>query len=105
MTEPKSALVGLRMPPLTADRRIEPRIAPGADLSRLGRLAACLVALALPAIGIVAADTVHRVAAPGAMQAAASGSPSRRAAAYDGASRAGSPVRVALLTVERGARR
>ena len=69
----------------------------GADLSRLGRLAACLVALALPAFGIVAADTVRRVATPKAMQAAASGSPSEDAAVADGVSRAGDPVRETLL--------
>ncbi|MFK5595937.1 hypothetical protein ACFZ8E_02860 [Methylobacterium sp. HMF5984] len=97
MTEPKRILVGLRMPPLIADLRGARQIPAGADLSRLGRLAACLAALALPAIGVVAADRVHRVAVPGAMQAAAPGFPSRQAAAYDGASRAGNPVREALL--------
>ena len=105
MLEQKHALVGLPMPPLSQALRSDRRTATGADLSRLGRLAACLVAFALPAFGIVAADTVHRVATSGATQVAASGSPSRRAAAFDGASRAGSPVREALLTLDRDASR
>ena len=105
MLVPDHARVGPSMPPLNAARRSERRTATAADLARLGRLAACLVALALPTFGIVAADTVHRVATSGATQAAASGSPSGRAAAFDGVSRAGSPVRETLLTLDRDASR
>ncbi|TXN60180.1 hypothetical protein [Methylobacterium sp. WL6] len=106
MPEPKPALVCRPMPPLNATLRRDRRPPGGTTLSRLGRLAACLVALALPALGIAAADTVHRVATPGALQAAAPGSPSRAAAVLDGASRVGSPVREALLlTPDRDPRR
>ncbi|TXM91432.1 hypothetical protein FV219_21175 [Methylobacterium sp. WL122] len=101
MRETRHAFVGRPMAPLNAARRSERRTATAADLSRLGRIAACLVALALPTFGIVAADTAHRVAPSGATQAAASGSPSRRAAAFDGVSRAGSPVWETLLTLDR----
>ncbi len=106
MTEPKRALVCRSLPPLDAAPRMHRRPRAGADLLRLGRLAACLVAFALPAFGIVAADTVHRVATPKTTQAAASGSPSQDAAVADGASRTGFPVREALLiTSERNPRR
>ncbi|TXM98432.1 hypothetical protein FV222_14440 [Methylobacterium sp. WL103] len=101
MRDTRHAFVGRHMAPLNAARRSERGTATGPDLSRHGRLAACLVALALPTFAIVAAETAHRVAPSGATQAAASGSPSRRAAAFDGVSRAGSPVWETLLTLHR----
>ena len=95
MSEPRRILVAPSLPPLAATAHRAARLT--LDLSRLRRLAACLVALALPVIGITAADTVHRVGTPEAMQAAAPRSPSAGAAAADGASRTAPVVREARL--------
>ncbi|AWN34819.1 hypothetical protein DK427_02905 [Methylobacterium radiodurans] len=67
------------------------------DAARLARLALCLAALALPALGSVAADTVHRGVSPGTQQATALPTPSGRTAAPQ-ASRSVPVLREAALT-------
>ena len=86
MADATRILIGTALPPLTL---LPPTLAPHRSqsgrteghLPRLGRSACVLAALALPALGIAVADTVHRAGEPGTTQAAAPVDPSDRAAA------------------------
>lgn len=81
MADAARILIGTALPPLTlAPHRSGPVGAIGL-LPRLARSACVLAALALPALGIAVADTVHRAGGPGTTQAAAPVDPTDRAAA------------------------
>ncbi|MBP1180394.1 hypothetical protein JOE48_002358 [Methylobacterium sp. PvR107] len=72
---------------------------------RLGRIACVLAALALPAIGIAVADTVHRGNGSKAPQAAAPVSPSGGAAVSSGTvtpTRAHRAMRTAAIALRQG---
>ena len=64
MTAETRILVADAMPPLTLTPTSSCRGWQDNPLPRLGRLACVLAALALPALGIAAADTVHRSHGP-----------------------------------------
>lgn len=66
-----TALPPLALPPLTLPPHRSRSGRPEGHLPRLGRSACVLAALALLALGIAVADTVHRAGEPGTMQAAA----------------------------------
>lgn len=93
------------LPPLRIEELAVDRTHADNPMPRLGRIACVLAALALPALGITVADTVHRAGAPKASQAAAPVNPSDGAAAPK---RAPTPVRAlrtartALQTTGRG---
>lgn len=77
----------------------------GNPMPRLGRLVCVLAALALPAIGIAVADTVHRGNGSKAPQAAAPVTPSDGAAAPSGAvtpARATRSMRTAAISGQHG---
>lgn len=100
MTAETRILVADAMPPLTLTPTSSCRGWQDNPLPRLGRLACVLAALALPALGIAAADTVHRSHGPKAPQAAAPVIPSDGAAVPSGAvtpARALRAVRTAAL--------
>jgi hypothetical protein len=100
MTAKTRILVADAMPPLTLTATSACRSRQDDPLPRLGRLACVLAALALPALGIAAADTVHRRNGPKAPQAAAPVIPSDGAAVPSGAvtpARALRAVRTAAL--------
>lgn len=80
-------LIGTALPPLTLGAHRPRPGRPAGHLPRLGRTACVLAALALPALGIAVADTVHRAGEPGTMQAAALADPSGGAAAPSDLSR------------------
>ncbi|MCJ2049770.1 hypothetical protein [Methylobacterium sp. J-070] len=98
-------LVADALPPLTLAAPCPRRIARGQAMPRLGRILCVAAALALPALGIAVADTVHRVGASGAPQAAAPVVPSDGAAAPSGAvapARVLRIIRTAALPTRRG---
>lgn len=68
-------------PPLVLDPRCARRVRSPDPLPPLVRLCCALAALALPALGIALADTVHRADDPRATRAAALADPSGGAAA------------------------
>ena len=78
-------LITETLPPLTLPRTAPCRIRPSNPMPRLRRIACLLAALALPALGITVADTVHRVGEAKATQAAVPVSASDGAAAPRGA--------------------
>ncbi|MCJ2058591.1 hypothetical protein MKL09_18810 [Methylobacterium sp. J-048] len=80
-------LVAEALPPLTLPEATPHRSRPTDPMPRLRRIACLLTALALPALGIAAADTVHRVGETKASQAAAPVTPQDGAAAPSGARR------------------
>lgn len=73
--------VGHALPPLRVEELAVIRSCAANPLPRLGRILCVLAAFALPAFGIAAADTVHRVGGARASQAAAPVNPSDGAAA------------------------
>jgi len=77
-------LVAEALPPLTLSETTRHRSRPTDPMPRLRRIACLLTALALPALGIAVADTVHRVGETKASQAAAPVVPSDGAAAPSG---------------------
>ena len=81
MTVETRILVGEALPPLRIVDLDVRRSGQHAPMLRLGRIACVLAALALPALGIAVADTVHRVRETKASQAAAPVTPSDGAAA------------------------
>lgn len=93
------------LPPLRLASTSPCRSRQGNPLPRLGRLACVLAALALPALGIAVADTVHRGNGSKAPQAAAPVTPSDGAAAPTGAvmpARAERSMRTAALSARHG---
>lgn len=80
MTDATRTLTGTALPPLILSPR-RSRSVDAIGLPRLARSACVLAALALPALGIAAADTVHRAGGPGTAQAAAPVDPTDGAAA------------------------
>jgi hypothetical protein len=81
MTVETRILVAEALPPLTVAVPAASRARQTDPMPRLGRMACVLAALALPALGIAVADTVHRTATTKAPQAAAPVIPSDGAAA------------------------
>ncbi|MDP4004215.1 hypothetical protein [Methylobacterium sp. NEAU K] len=105
MTVETRRLMTEALPPLTLPTPVSRRSRQTNPLPRLRRIACVLAALALPAFGIAAADTVHRVGEAKASQAAAPVNPSDGAAAPSGGTtpvRARRAVRTATLDVSRG---
>ncbi|GJE49824.1 hypothetical protein GOFOIKOB_2864 [Methylobacterium tardum] len=84
MTMDPRRLVADALPPLTLTSASTCRSQQANPMPRLGRIACVLAALALPAIGIAVADTVHRGIGPKAPQAAAPVTPSDGAAVPSG---------------------
>ena len=98
-------LVGDALPPLTLPAESICRIRRAQPMPRLGRIACVLAALALPAIGIAVADTVHRGNGSKAPQAAAPVTPSDGAAVPSGTvtpTRALRAMRTATASVRHG---
>jgi hypothetical protein len=104
MTDDTRILVGDTLPPLRIGEITKGRTHKGHPMPRLGRIICVLAALALPAIGIAVADTVHRIGGTRASQAAAPVNPSDGAAAPQRAItpvRASKTARAAMRTTER----
>jgi hypothetical protein len=98
--DPRS-LVADALPPLTPSATSICRSLQANQIPRLGRIACVLVALALPAIGIAVADTVHRGDGSKAPQAAAPVTPSDGAAVPSGTvtpTRAHRAMRTAVIS-------
>ncbi|MCJ2087835.1 hypothetical protein MKK88_17870 [Methylobacterium sp. E-005] len=91
MTAETRIHVGNALPPLRIEDLAVNRSCTDNPMPRLGRILCVLAALALPAFGIAAADTVHRIGGTKASQAAAPVNPSDGAAAP---TRAVTPARV-----------
>lgn len=85
MTAKTRILVADAMPPLTLAPTSSSQCQQDNPLPQLGRMACVLAALALPVLGIAAADTVHRSNGTKAPQAAAPVIPSDGAAVPSGA--------------------
>lgn len=81
MTVDTRIQVGGALPPIRIEDLAVDRSRTNNPMPRLGRIACVLAALALPALGIAVADTVHRVRETRASQAAAPVNPSDGAAA------------------------
>lgn len=97
-------LVADAWPPLTHPSPSARRARRTDPLPRLRRIVCVVAALALPALGIAVADTVHRAGGPRASQAAAPVTPSDGAAAPRGAvvpARALRAVKTAALQARR----
>ncbi|AWN40914.1 hypothetical protein [Methylobacterium durans] len=84
------------LPPLHPPAATRSRIAPVFALAPVRRGLFCLVALALPVLGIGLADQVHRANRSGTPQAAAPLTPSRGAAALSLGPRSGGTTLVTL---------
>jgi hypothetical protein len=105
MTVDPRRLVADALPPLMLTSASTWRSQQANPMPRLGRIACVLAALALPAIGIAVADTVHRGNGPKAPQAAAPVTPSDGAAVPSGTvtpARALRAMRTAATSVRPG---
>ncbi|MCJ2088115.1 hypothetical protein MKK88_19315 [Methylobacterium sp. E-005] len=85
MTLETRILVAQALPPIRLADVSVCRLGHDKSMLRLRRLICVVAALALPALGIAVADTVHRAGGTGASQAAAPVNPSDGAAVPSGA--------------------